>query len=207
MPVLGGTNTPGMLERTLERAASLYFGAGTTRQGEQTLPTPWRLVLPGPIRDYSWAGPAGPVGPPAPPDATALSVLRVLRVPPALRRSRQGFRASPGVPGPAGPRGLMPSAPGWCWRRRSAAASTAPGSTARSFRPRRSTSRCNHIVAPREITTAWFTVVDNFRQLELFQTIKVEPVSIANGGSEVRLTFHPNEEPCHVIIQIYAEGE
>ena len=65
----------------------------------------------------------------------------------------------------------------------------------------------NHIPAPRKVTTAWFTVVDNFRQLELFQTIKVAPVTLANGANIVRLTFHPNEEPCHVVIQIYAEGE
>ena len=64
-----------------------------------------------------------------------------------------------------------------------------------------------HIVAPRRITTAWFTVVDNFRQLELFKTIKVAPVVNANGSSVVRLTFLPNEEPCHVTIQIYADGE
>jgi hypothetical protein len=65
----------------------------------------------------------------------------------------------------------------------------------------------NHIAAPRKVTAAWFTVVDNFRQLELFQTIKVQPVTTPTGANQIRLTFHPNEEPAHVTIQIYAEGE
>ena len=64
-----------------------------------------------------------------------------------------------------------------------------------------------HIAAPRRITTAWFAVVGNFRQLELFQTIKVAPVANANGSNAIRLTFHPNEEPAHVVIQIFADGE
>ena len=41
----------------------------------------------------------------------------------------------------------------------------------------------------------------------LFQTIRVAPVVNAKGSSVVRLTFHPNEEPAHVTIQIYADGE
>jgi hypothetical protein len=64
-----------------------------------------------------------------------------------------------------------------------------------------------HIAAPRRITTAWFNVVDNFRQLELFQTIRVAPIVNENGTSVIRLTFHPNEEPAHVSIQIFADGE
>ena len=63
-----------------------------------------------------------------------------------------------------------------------------------------------HIAAPRAIKTAWFTVVENFRQLELFQTIKVAPV-VHNGASAIRLTFHPSEEPIHVGIQIFADGK
>jgi len=62
------------------------------------------------------------------------------------------------------------------------------------------------ISAPRRITTAWFAVVANFRQLEQFQTIKVAPV-YANGSNVIRLTFHPNDEPAHVVIQIFADGE
>jgi len=64
-----------------------------------------------------------------------------------------------------------------------------------------------HIAAPRRITTAWFNVVENFRQLELFQTIKVAPVVKENGSSAIRLTFHPNEEPIQVGLQIFADGE
>ncbi|HEY2531670.1 MAG TPA: hypothetical protein VGJ20_27705 [Xanthobacteraceae bacterium] len=64
-----------------------------------------------------------------------------------------------------------------------------------------------HIAAQRRITTTWFAVVANFRQLELFQTIKVAPVINANGSNVIRLTFHPNEEPAHVVIQIFADGE
>jgi hypothetical protein len=70
-------------------------------------------------------------------------------------------------------------------------------------------SRCpwrSRPVLPGRITTAWFNVVENFRQLELVQTIKVAPV-VHNGGSAIRLTFHPNEEPIHVGIQIFANGE
>jgi hypothetical protein len=65
----------------------------------------------------------------------------------------------------------------------------------------------HHIAAPHRIATAWFNVVENFRQLELFQTIKVAPVVKDNGGNAIRLTFHPNEEPIHVGIQIFADGE
>ena len=64
-----------------------------------------------------------------------------------------------------------------------------------------------NIPAGRKVTAAWYNVVGNFRQLELFQTIKVEPLVNANGTNSVRLTFLPDEEPCHVVIQIFAEGE
>ena len=64
-----------------------------------------------------------------------------------------------------------------------------------------------HIAAPQRVRTAWFNVVANFRQLELFQTIRVAPVVNASGSSLIRLTFHPNEEPAHVVIQIFADGE
>jgi hypothetical protein len=43
--------------------------------------------------------------------------------------------------------------------------------------------------------------------LALFQSIKVEPLADANGTNSVRLTFLPDEEPCHVVIQIFAESE
>jgi hypothetical protein len=64
-----------------------------------------------------------------------------------------------------------------------------------------------NIPAGRRLTAAWYNVVGNFRELGLFQTIKVEPVVNANGQNSVRLSFHANEEPCHVVIQIFAEGE
>ena len=61
--------------------------------------------------------------------------------------------------------------------------------------------------AGRKVTAAWYNVVGNFKDLALFQNIKVEPLTDANGGNSVRLTFLPDEEPCHVVIQIFAEGE
>jgi hypothetical protein len=64
-----------------------------------------------------------------------------------------------------------------------------------------------NIPAGRKVTAAWYNVVGNFRELGLFESIKVEPVANANGTNLVRLTFLANEEPCHVVIQIFAEGE
>ena len=64
-----------------------------------------------------------------------------------------------------------------------------------------------NIPAGRKVTAAWYNVVDNFKDLALFQSIKVEPLPDANGKNSVRLTFLADEEPCHVIIQIFAESE
>ena len=64
-----------------------------------------------------------------------------------------------------------------------------------------------NIPAGRKVTAAWYNVVGNLKDLALFQSIKVEPVADANGANSVRLTFLPEEEPCHVVIQIFAEGE
>lgn len=65
----------------------------------------------------------------------------------------------------------------------------------------------SNIPAGRKVTAAWCNVVGNFRQLQLFQTIKVEPLVNANGTNSLRLTFLPNEQPGHVVIQICAGGE
>jgi hypothetical protein len=64
-----------------------------------------------------------------------------------------------------------------------------------------------NIPAGRKVTAAWYNVVGNFKDLALFETIKAEPLAHANGANSVRLTFLANEEPCHVVIQIFAEGE
>lgn len=64
-----------------------------------------------------------------------------------------------------------------------------------------------NIPVGRRLTAAWYNVVGNFKDLGQFQSIKVEPVVTASGHNSVRLSFHPNEQPCHVVIQIFAEGE
>jgi hypothetical protein len=64
-----------------------------------------------------------------------------------------------------------------------------------------------NIPAGRKVTTAWYNVVGNFKELPLFESIKVEPLANANDTNSVRLTFLANEGPCHVVIQIFAEGE
>ena len=64
-----------------------------------------------------------------------------------------------------------------------------------------------NIPAGRKVMTAWYNVVGNFKDLPRFESIKVEPQVNANGKNSVRLTFLANEEPCHVVIQIFAESE
>jgi len=63
-----------------------------------------------------------------------------------------------------------------------------------------------NVQAGRRVTAAWYNVVGNFKDLALFQGIKVEPLN-TNDTNSVRLTFLANEEPCHVVIQIFAESE
>lgn len=59
----------------------------------------------------------------------------------------------------------------------------------------------------RRIMAAWYVVVDNFKHILMWQSIRVEPAVGANGASIVRLMVNPNEEPAHMTIQIFAEYE
>ena len=65
----------------------------------------------------------------------------------------------------------------------------------------------SNIPPGRKVTAAWYNVVGNFKDLALFQSIKVEPLAHSDGTNSVRLTFLPDEEPCHVVIRIFAEGD
>jgi hypothetical protein len=64
-----------------------------------------------------------------------------------------------------------------------------------------------NIPAGQKVTAAWYNVVGNFKDLARFQSIKVEPLPHTNRKNSVRLTFLPDEEPGHVVIQIFAEAE
>jgi hypothetical protein len=114
---------------------------------------------------------------------------------PAGHPGPQGFPGLPGVSGPAGPRGMPAVGARLVLETPISSGVNGPGYNAKVNETATFDIAVTHIVAPRRITTAWFTVVDNFRQLELFQTIRVEPVVAQTGASLIRLALHPNEEP------------
>jgi hypothetical protein len=112
-----------------------------------------------------------------------------------------------GLPGPAGQRGMAAVGARLVLETAISSGANGPGYNGKVNQTPTFDIAMPHIAAPQRIRTAWFIVVANFRQLELFQTIRVAPVVNASGGSLIRLTFHPNEEPVHVVIQIFADGE
>jgi len=57
------------------------------------------------------------------------------------------------------------------------------------------------------IAATWWLPAENFKDLQLFGSIKVDPVVNADGTSAVRLSFTAIEEPSHLGIRIYATAD